>query len=191
MKPQIGTWEYLYVLITSCSWCLGELLVKDCYVQIVNHIFIATDHDPYDELWVVPFVLEDMGEVLLLVIMWSWLSFNVLMIRCVVLPLVVLCERRLHETSPSFGLGEGIVEFVCRRWVAGVIEIWTPVYELFHKGLFWIQLFNHMVRFILIISLIVADACMENLIIRYLFKLGQYLRSGPPTQHLSKQWTVT
>ena len=43
----------------------------------------------------------------------------------------------------------------------------------FCKGLFWIQLFNAMVRFILITSLVVVDACMESIIIsRYLFKLG-------------------
>ena len=40
----------------------------------------------------------------------------------------------------------------------------------FREGLFLILLFNAMVRFILITSLVFADACMEGIIIsRYLF----------------------
>ena len=94
------------------------------------------------------------------------------MICCVVLPLVVSCQCRLHETSPSLGLGEDIV----------VTETYTPVYDFFPRGLFWIHMFNAMVRFILITSLVVADACMESIIIsRYLLKFGQYLSFGPPT----------
>ena len=51
----------------------------------------------------------------------------------VALPLVVLCERRLHETSTYLGL--------------------KVVYELFRKGLIWIHMFHAMVRFILILLL--------------------------------------
>ena len=49
------------------------------------------------------FVPEDMGEVLLLVVMSIRYSFDILM-RCMLsFPLVVLCEHRLHDTSPLFG----------------------------------------------------------------------------------------
>ena len=51
------------------SWCLWELSVFALYDQIVIHYYITSDHDPYDVLWVVHLVLEDMGEVLLLVVM--------------------------------------------------------------------------------------------------------------------------
>ena len=56
------------------------------------------------------FVPEDMGEVLLLVVMSIWYSFDILNEMYVVSPLVVLCERRLHDTSPYLGLREFIVE---------------------------------------------------------------------------------
>ena len=66
-----------------------------------------------------------------------------------------------------------------------VIETQTPVYELFRVGLFCIQLFNAMVRFILVTSIVIVDGRMESIIIsRYLFKLGQYLSSSPPTETL-------
>jgi hypothetical protein len=38
------------------------------YVQIVIHHYFTSDHDPYDVLWVVRLVLEDMGEVKMLVV---------------------------------------------------------------------------------------------------------------------------
>lgn len=48
-------------VITPCSWLLKVLLMEYSYVQTVNHFFIPTDHDPYDVLWVVYYVLEYMG----------------------------------------------------------------------------------------------------------------------------------
>ena len=38
----------------------------------------------------------------------------------VVIPLVVSCERRLHDTSPLFGPRGRHWEVICRRWVARV-----------------------------------------------------------------------
>jgi hypothetical protein len=38
------------------------------YVQIVNYHYFTSDHDPYDVLCVVCLVLEDMGEVKMLVV---------------------------------------------------------------------------------------------------------------------------
>ena len=44
---------------------LVGLLGGRLYVQIVNHILFFSDHEHEYDLGVVPFVLEDMGEVLL------------------------------------------------------------------------------------------------------------------------------
>jgi hypothetical protein len=38
------------------------------YVQIVTYCYFISDHDPYDVLWVVRLVLEDMGEVKMLLV---------------------------------------------------------------------------------------------------------------------------
>jgi hypothetical protein len=38
------------------------------YVQIVIYYYFTSDHDPYDILWVVRLVLENMGEVKMLVV---------------------------------------------------------------------------------------------------------------------------
>ena len=38
------------------------------YVQIVIHHYFISDPEPYDVSWVVRLVLEDMGEVMLLVV---------------------------------------------------------------------------------------------------------------------------
>ena len=40
----------------------------------------------------------------------------------VVFPLVVLCERRIHDTSPLFGPRGRHWEVISRRWVARVTE---------------------------------------------------------------------
>ena len=40
----------------------------------------------------------------------------------VVFPLVLLCEHRLHDTSPSFGPRGGHCEVISRLWVARVTE---------------------------------------------------------------------
>ena len=69
----------------------------------------------------------------------------------VVFPLVVLCERRLHNTSPLFGPRGRHWEVISRLWVARVI--WILVYALLHKGLIWIHMFNAVVRFTLILIL--------------------------------------
>ena len=80
------------------------------YVQILDDIQYPSDLEHEYDLWVVTFVLEDMGEVLSYVIMCIWYSFDILMICMLLLPLVLSCERRLHDTSPYLGLREGIVE---------------------------------------------------------------------------------
>ena len=51
------------VLIALRSWCYWVLSVNYFYDQIVHHLFITTDYDPYDVLWVVHLVLEDMGSL--------------------------------------------------------------------------------------------------------------------------------
>ena len=84
------------------------LLGGRSYVQILNSYYYSSDYEHEYALWVVTFVPEDMGEVLLLVVMWIWYSFDILM-RCMLsFPLVVLCERRLYNTSPLLVLEEGI-----------------------------------------------------------------------------------
>ena len=42
--------------------------------------------------------------------------------RCSISPLVVLCERRLHDTSPLFGPRGRHWEVISRLWVARVTE---------------------------------------------------------------------
>jgi hypothetical protein len=42
------------------------------YVQIVIYHYFTSDHDPYDVLWVVRLILEDMGEVKMLVVNYCW-----------------------------------------------------------------------------------------------------------------------
>ena len=84
------------------------LLGARSYVQILYAYYYSSDYEHEYALWVVTFVPKDMGEVLLLVVMWIWYSFDILM-RCMLSsPLVVSCERRLHETSPLLGLEEGL-----------------------------------------------------------------------------------
>ena len=45
-------------------------MVFTLYDQIVIHPYFTSDHDPYDVLLVDHLVVEDMGEVLLLVVMF-------------------------------------------------------------------------------------------------------------------------
>jgi hypothetical protein len=71
------------------------------YVQIVIYHYFTSGHDPYDVLWVVRLVLEDIGEVEMLVVKLCWVIFNdLIFIWCGAILLVVSCERRLHDTSP-------------------------------------------------------------------------------------------
>jgi hypothetical protein len=79
-EPQIGTCGWLVVLITLRSWLLYGLFGGRLYVQIHYAIQYPSDleHDYY--LWVVTFVLEVTGEVMLQVIMWIWYVFDILMI---------------------------------------------------------------------------------------------------------------
>jgi hypothetical protein len=71
------------------------------YVQIVIYHYFTSDHDPYDILLVVRLVLEDMGEVKMLVVELCLVIFNGLIyICCGAILLVVSYERRLHDTSP-------------------------------------------------------------------------------------------
>jgi hypothetical protein len=46
------------------------------YIQIVIYHYFTSGHDPYDVLWVVRLVLEDMGEVKILVVKLCWVIFN-------------------------------------------------------------------------------------------------------------------
>ena len=119
-KPQIGTCGLLVVLITPCSWCYLVYLVED-------HMFRSCILLP---LW-----------------LWTWICFvssyicswghgwslpisshvNLVFVRYfdemyVVSPLVVLCERRLHDTSPLFGPRGRYGELISRWWVARVTE---------------------------------------------------------------------
>ena len=71
----------------------------------------------------------------------------------VVSPLVVLCEHRLHDTSPLFGPRRRHWEVISRLWVARVTKALTLVYVLLRKGLIWIHMFHAMVRFTLILLL--------------------------------------
>jgi hypothetical protein len=71
------------------------------YVQIVIYHYFTSSHDPYDVLWVVLLVLEDMGEVEILVVKLCWVIFNgLIFICCGAILLVVSCECRLQHTSP-------------------------------------------------------------------------------------------
>ena len=79
---------------------LASLFGGRLYVQIHYDIYYSSDLENEYYLWVVSFVLEVMGEVMLQVSMWIWYSFEFFDDMYVVIPLVVLRERRLHETSP-------------------------------------------------------------------------------------------
>jgi hypothetical protein len=46
------------------------------YVQVVIYHYFTSGHDPYDVLWVVHLVLEDMQEVEMLVVKLCWVIFN-------------------------------------------------------------------------------------------------------------------
>jgi hypothetical protein len=46
------------------------------YVQIVIYHYFTSSHYPYDVLWVVRLVLEDMGEVKMLAVKLCWVIFN-------------------------------------------------------------------------------------------------------------------
>jgi hypothetical protein len=46
------------------------------YIQIVIYHYFTSGHDPYDVLWVVRLVLEDMGELEMLVVKLCWVIFN-------------------------------------------------------------------------------------------------------------------
>jgi hypothetical protein len=93
------------------------------YVQIIIYHYFTSDYDPYDVLWVVRFVLEDMGEVKLLVPELCWVIFNgLIFIYCGAILLVVSYERRLHGTSPFMGLVRCIVYLATNYGVAGVTE---------------------------------------------------------------------
>jgi hypothetical protein len=90
---------------------------------IVIYHYFTSDHDPYDVLWVVRLVLEDMEEVKMLVVELCWVIFNgLIFICCGAISLVVSCERRLHDTSPFLGLVECIVYLATSCGVAGVTE---------------------------------------------------------------------
>ena len=51
------------------------------YIQILYAYFYPSDYEPEYALRVITIIPEDKGEVLLLVVMWSWYSFDIL-IRC-------------------------------------------------------------------------------------------------------------
>ena len=55
-------------VVDACEWNHWIIV----YVQIVIHYHIISDLDPYDVVWVVRLVLEDMGEVMLLVVDLCW-----------------------------------------------------------------------------------------------------------------------
>jgi hypothetical protein len=93
------------------------------YVHIVIYHYFTSDYDPYDILWVVQLVLEDMGEVKILVVELCWVIFNGLIFICYgAISLVVSYERRLHDTLPFMGLVECIVYLATNCGVAGVTE---------------------------------------------------------------------
>ena len=52
------------IVVDACEWNHWIIV----YVQIVIHYHIIFDLDPYDVLRVVRLVLEDMGEVMLLLV---------------------------------------------------------------------------------------------------------------------------
>ena len=56
------------IVVDACEWNHWIIV----YVQIVIHYHIIFDIDPYDVFWVVCLVLEDMGEVMLLVVNLWW-----------------------------------------------------------------------------------------------------------------------
>jgi hypothetical protein len=93
------------------------------YVQIVIYHYFTSDHDPYDVLWVVHLVLEDMEEVKSLVVELCWVIFNgLIFICCGIISLVVSYEHRLHDTSPFMGLVRCIVYLATNCGVARVTE---------------------------------------------------------------------
>ena len=63
------------------SWCLWELSVFALYDQIVIHPYITSDYDSYDVFWVDHLVLEDIGEVLLWIVMFRWVIFTGLIFK--------------------------------------------------------------------------------------------------------------
>jgi hypothetical protein len=63
---------WLLLVVDAIEW---NYLIK-VYAQIVIHHYFTSDHDPYDILWVVRLVLEDMGEVKMLVVELCWVIFN-------------------------------------------------------------------------------------------------------------------
>ena len=84
------------------------LLGGRSYVQILYAYYYSSDFEHEYALWVVTFVPKDMGEVLLLVIMWIWYSFDILM-RCM-LSLLKWCYVNVDYMTlhPYLGLEEGI-----------------------------------------------------------------------------------
>jgi hypothetical protein len=55
---------WLLLVVDAIEW---NRWIK-VYIQIFIHHYFTSDHDPYDVLWVVRLVLEDMGEVKMLVV---------------------------------------------------------------------------------------------------------------------------
>ena len=47
------------------------------YVQILYAYYYPSDYEHEYVLWVITFVPEDKGEVLLLVVMWIWYLFDI------------------------------------------------------------------------------------------------------------------
>ena len=96
--------------------------MEDYYVQIVYHILIPTDHEQYDESWVVALVLEDMGEFLLLVIMCKLIN-----VQCFHNMLCCSSSSGVMWTSTTwyftiFGPKGMHCGLVIRWWVARVTE---------------------------------------------------------------------
>ena len=123
------------MLITTLWWMLLSFVGEILLCPIVHHLFITSDHDLFYVLWVVTLVLEDMGEVLLLVVIWYWSNMCCLIFKlwCYSSSGVMWVELiRLHLSKD---LGECIVYKGCLWWVAGVTETWTPVHILFHEGI--------------------------------------------------------
>ena len=60
------------IVVDACEWNHWIIV----YVHIVIHYHIIFDLDPYDVLWVVRLVLEDMGEVMLLVVELCWSNIH-------------------------------------------------------------------------------------------------------------------
>jgi hypothetical protein len=86
------------------------------------HHYFTYDHDPYDVLWVVRLVLEDMGEVKMLVVELYWVIFNglIYMLWCYSTSGVMWTSTTWYFTF--MGVVECIVYLATNYGVAEVTE---------------------------------------------------------------------